>query len=218
MSLFAHSMGSQMCYMYTSLFPEKVDFTFGIDILKPFSSIPGVAIKRVMKNIDNFLVLDKLQQAGTKPPSFTFEECIKRQHLGSRESIEPQYCKYILERNTKKCPDSDKYYFSRDQRLKVGMISFMHQLDLLEYAKRITVPYTFVKTTGGPYYEGKKFFYETIDVMKENKQFELVYVEGSHHVHLNEPDKIAEVLIPFLQRYAYGDRSKGGLPDSIRLK
>lgn len=217
MSLIGHSMGSAMSFMYSSIFPELVDFTIGIDILKPFSHVQDLSIELTIKNIDKFLYYDTLNQGETKPPSYTYDECIEKQHIGSRESVNKEYCKYILKRNIQKVDEIEKYYFSRDQRLKMGMLQFMHQKEFVEYAKRINFPYMFIKANNAPYFEGKKIFYEIINVMKEhNKNFKLAFVDGSHHVHLNNPERVAELISPFLKKHAYGNRN-GGIVDDIKV-
>lgn len=173
-------MGGIMSFMYTTLFPDLVDFLCCIDALKPFTNQPGKGIKMTVKNIEKFLYYDQLNMGNTRPPTYTYEECINKQHLGSRKSIMHDNCKYILNRSIEQCPnEKDKFSFTRDSRLKVGTIMGMHHDDIIEHAKRVNCPHLVLKATESSYYEDKKFFYDVIDVLKKNKLFEYHYVKGN---------------------------------------
>lgn len=212
-------MGGITSFMYTTLFPNSVDLLCCIDALKPFSNLPGKGIKNTVRNIEKFLYYDKLNSGETRPPTYTFKECINKQHLGSRKSIEMEFCPYILKRNIEPCPDgSGKYYFTRDSRLKVGTIVGMQHEDIIEHAKLVKCPHMVLKAMQGTYYEDKKYFYDVIQILRANETFEYHYVDGKHHVHLNEPEKVAKFVVDFLKRHAYTDRSQGGMTEEIRVK
>lgn len=220
MSLLGHSMGAIMCFMYTCLFPKNIDLLACIDALKPFSILPGKLIDENVKNIDKFIYYDKLNTLNSKPPTYTYTECEMKQHLSFFKSINLENCKYILNRSIEKCSDeNDKYFFTRDSRLKVGILINMHHEDILEHAKRIICPHLVLKASKSSYYENKKYCYDVVDVLKDsNKLFEYKYIEGKHHVHLNEPEIVAEPLNEFFAKYGYEDRNCGGIKPEIILK
>lgn len=219
MSLIGHSMGAIMCFMYTCLFPKNIDFLACIDALKPFSILPGKLIEENFKNIDKFIQYDKLNALNSKPPTYTYQECEMKQHLSFFKSINLENCKYILNRSLEKCPDEEnKYFFTRDSRLKVGIIINMQHDDIIEHAKRIVCPHMIMKASKSTYYEDKKYVYDVIEVLKQNKFFEYHYIEGKHHVHLNEPEIVAKPLNEFLVKYAYGERTNGGIKPEIIFK
>lgn len=71
----------------------------------------------------------------------------------------------------------------------------------IEFAKRMEMPYLFIKASKSPYYEKKEFFNEMIGVMKEsNKNFEWHMIEGTHHLHLTAPETICELLSNFINK------------------
>ena len=72
----------------------------------------------------------------------------------------------------------------------------------LHYAKQIKCPQLVIKTTGAPYYMSEKAANDLLDVYRENNGDNFVFhkVEGGHHVHLNETDKIAPLVNDFLAR------------------
>ena len=71
----------------------------------------------------------------------------------------------------------------------------------VELAKKIKMPYLFIKATESPYYERKIYYDEIIDILKTNPDFQLHYVEATHHLHLTHPELVAPIINAFLQKY-----------------
>lgn len=78
----------------------------------------------------------------------------------------------------------------------LGMLS----VDLTKaYAEQITCPYLNIRAVQGLKLDLPGHYDEILDIIKENsKKFEYQTVEGSHHVHLNEPEKVAPIINKFL--------------------
>lgn len=109
-----------------------------------------------------------------------------------------------------------KFYFTRDPRLKNRNVYEFSQEELLEFAKVLTLPIFVTKTKQGSYYESKQNFYDFLDVVKNTSvDFEFHYVNGKHHMHLNNPQDVAPLLDEFIARYSGADRSLGGIPNDI---
>lgn len=77
----------------------------------------------------------------------------------------------------------------------------MFTLDLvLEYASRIKCAYLNIRAVPGMKFEQPENYQKILDNIKLGaRKFEYHEVEGTHHVHLNEPEKIAPIIINFLQ-------------------
>lgn len=219
-SLLGHSMGGITSFMYTTLYPNDVDMLIAIDALKPFSKEPGTAIQSTLENIDQFLRYESLNEAQTKPPSYTYDELVNKIVVSTRKSVWPESCKYVLQRIVEpSTEDPNKYHFSRDNRLKVGPLVGMQHADILEYAKRVKCPMIVLKAAKSTYFENKKYFYDVIDVLqKNNKDFQYLKVDGSHHIHVNEPEKVSGIIKDFLKKYNNVDRLEGGIKEEIRIK
>ena len=72
------------------------------------------------------------------------------------------------------------------------------------FAQEIKCPFLLIKADRGPYYENKSRAEEFIELYKNNnKSFEYVEVEGSHHVHLNEPEEVIGPIKDFLTKYPH---------------
>ena len=94
-----------------------------------------------------------------------------------------------------------KYYFTRDSRLKYGFgASFPHEVSL-ELAKRINMPYLFIKATNSPYYEKKAYHEEVVEILRQNPKFEYHMVEATHHLHLTEPEKVSGIISDFITKH-----------------
>ncbi|XP_072385132.1 probable serine hydrolase [Diabrotica undecimpunctata] len=213
-SLMGHSLGAVTSYIYSMLYPSEVDYLICLDAVKPMVSKKqhqhyAAALEKFFK-YNNFLT-------SGEPPSYTIEEIKKLVSTAHKHSILPENAKYIYERNIAPSEvNPGKFYFTRDPRLKTGSFSTYCQRDLVELAQLITMPIFIAKAKDSVYYEDKENFYEVIDVVKRSSSdFDFHYVSGSHHVHLNHPENVSDLINNFLRKNNVKDRSKGGITEDI---
>ncbi|XP_062553002.1 probable serine hydrolase [Armigeres subalbatus] len=202
-SLMGHSMGSIVGFVFSSIFPDMVDLYIGLDALKPHIPDPHEIGPRLQKRIPQMLVADIRNRHKSEPPSYTYEDLVSRLHQGTHKSVSKEAAPYLLNRNIQKSSvNPNKFFFTRDSRLKYGVgIGFSQDINL-ELAKRLTMPYLFLKAKHSTYYEDKKYFDEFIEVVqKNNPLFELHFVDSTHHMHLTEPKKVAPIVSKFLCKY-----------------
>lgn len=201
-SLMGHSLGSIVTFLFSSVFPEKVNMAIGIDALKPHIIDPEKIPPHIAKRIPDFMKADARNQMNSEPPSYPYQEIVERWVKATRHSVTKATAPYLLKRNIKESSKyPDKYYYTRDSRIKFNYFAFMPQEVSLELAKRIQLPYLFMKALKSPYYEDKKYFDQVIEILKENPQFELHFVEATHHLHLTHPELVAPILGEFLKKY-----------------
>lgn len=202
-SIIAHSMSAVNSYIFTALFPEKIDMLVGLDILKPLMMNPTKLVTALSERLHGVMLENDRNQSTKEPPSYTFDECIERLYTGTNKSVEKEFCKYLLERNLAKSEkDPEKYYFRRDARLKASLFYMLPHESILEMGKRITAPHLFIKARQAPFYENRKYYDDVLSYLKTNKPlFEHHDVDGTHHVHLNEAEKISEIVNPFIMKY-----------------
>ncbi|CAG4981254.1 unnamed protein product [Parnassius apollo] len=199
-SLLCHSMGAIAGLRFASLFPDEVAFYIAIDSL-------------VSDDYDLHLVVDKypktlrkIQIAQTRledePPSYTIEEMTKIWHMGTMQSVALESVKYLLKRGTKPSSrDPNKYYFSRDSRLKHTLFNPEDKKFVEALVKRLSCPSLYVKGLDSPF-ASDEFSVEMRELIrKNNPKFDCHFVPGTHHVHLNDPEKIANLILPFYQKY-----------------
>jgi pimeloyl-ACP methyl ester carboxylesterase len=201
-SLISHSLGSILSFAFAAIFPKKVNLVVGIDALKPSVFEPEKFITRIEDNIENFMLADKRNQEMTEPPAYPIEEMVEKMYKGTRGSVTRECASYLLKRNIKHSEKHPgKFYFSRDSRLKYNYGPSFSQKQSIELAKRINMPYLFIKAKNSPYYERKEYHLEVVEVLKENPNFVYQMVDATHHLHLTEPEKISGLISDFILKH-----------------
>lgn len=211
-SFMSHSMGSLVSFIFSSVFPDMVEFNIGLDALKPHISDPAKLGPRLQKRIPLMLMADMRNREKSEPPSYPYEELVNRLHLGSHKSVSKEAAPYLLNRNIQKSAvHPDKFYFTRDSRLKYSVGVGWGQDVNLELGKRMTMPYLFLKAKHSSYYEDKKYFNEFVELVQANNPlFELHFVDSTHHMHLTEPEKVVPIISKFLCKHWKSDATGQG--------
>lgn len=194
-----HSLGAMTSFIYSATYPEDVEFLIAFDGFKPFE-MPGM-VKRRAQAIDSFLKYNSLNQL--EPPSYPLDVLVNMWHEGSRKSVALDKCKYLLKRNTAPSTvDPDKYYLTRDSRLKTCALYNIPQEEAVESGRRLTMPVLAIKASDMPYVGKKEDFMEVFDVVKDtSSDFRFHIIEGSHHVHLNHPERVQGIVTEFLNKH-----------------
>lgn len=214
-SLIGHSLGGITSYVYSMLYPNSVDFVVCIDGAKPM--IRRNNNEYVAKAIEQFFKYEQFHCSKKEPPSYTLDEIRAKIAAPNNNSVLLENTDYLMYRNIAPSKvNPGKYYFTRDPRLKVGALVNYPQDELVEYAQNITCPILIAKAKQGSYYELKQNFYEVLDVVKRSsKDCAFHYVEGTHHVHLNNPENVSGLINEFMEKHDIEDRSKGGAKDEL---
>lgn len=203
-SIMAHSMGSIVGYIYSGIFPDNVDLLIGLDTLKPLVRHAAINVDFMSMRGIHLIIADQRNRDRTKePPSYTYDELIERMVDGTRGSVTHNSARYLVERGTKRSSlHANKYYFSRDSRIKFINEAYFDQAICLQLGKRIQCPHLFIKSSDSDFSEKYRNITETINLLrKTNRNFEVKHVLGTHHVHLNDPDKVAPIISVFLRKY-----------------
>lgn len=201
-SLLGHSMGSVLSFMFASVFPSKVDLLIQIDALKPHIYDPEKVAATFQDRIENFMRADQRNQEKSEPPSYTYEQMVERLESGTFGSVTKETAEFLLKRNIKRSEKyPGKFYFTRDSRLKYNYSSSFSQEVSVELAKKLNMPHMFIKAKSSPYYERKEYYNQVVDILKTNKDFELHYIDSTHHLHLTEPEKIAPIISEFIEKH-----------------
>lgn len=200
-SILAHSLGAVTAFMYAATFPDRVDMIIALDTLKP-AILNAKFVQRFLRGLNEILEADLRNQQGLEPPSYDYEELVEKLYLQTYMAVSREAAPFLLERGSKRSSvHPNKYYFSRDRRLKVFHLTMVTHEICLTMAKSIRCPYLFIKSQESPYEENKQYLRETIELMQKNPKFEYVEVKGAHYVHLTHPERISGNVIDFLNKY-----------------
>lgn len=201
-SIIGHSLGSILGFIQSSVFPSKVDILIGIDALKPMVFDPVIASSILEDRVENFILADQRNQMKTEPPAYHLDEMIEKWCSATNGSVTKEVVSYLMKRNIQRSDKyPEKYYFTRDTRIKYSFGANFPQEVSVELAKRINMPYLFIKAKNSPYYEKKAYHEEVVKVLRENPKFEYHMVESTHHVHLTEPEKVSGIISEFIKKH-----------------
>lgn len=201
-SIIGHSMGSVLGFVFASVFPERVEMLIGIDALKPHIQNPAKIPKFLEDRVDSFMLADQRNQEKSEPPAYTYEELVDRLSSGTYGSVTKETCPFLLKRAIKRSEKHPgKYFFTRDSRLKYSYGTNFSQDVSIELAKRLNMPYLFIKASNSPYYERKQYFDEVIEILQKSEKFEFHTIDSTHHLHLTEPETIAPLINNFIAKH-----------------
>ncbi|CAH0406532.1 unnamed protein product [Chilo suppressalis] len=201
-SLLCHSMGSIAGLRYASVFQDDVDFYVAVDSL----IYDDFDLHQIVEKFP--VILNKIEVAQTRlheePPSYTLEEIAMKWHLGTAKSVSLESTKYLMRRGIKPASrDPNKYYFCRDARLKHSLFQPENKKFVEALVKRLKCPTLYVKAIDSPF-ASDEFSVEMREVIERNNEnYEIHFLPGTHHVHLNNPERVAPLIFKFLQKYNF---------------
>ncbi|XP_022212260.2 probable serine hydrolase [Drosophila obscura] len=202
-SLLGHSMGAILMFVYAALAPHTVDLVISLDILISESRQPdGNNLRLSARNMEKHLGEDErlLEGISCEPPAYTLDTLCRALNKGTFQSVRYEVAHHMLHRQvTRSQLYPSKYYFSRDGRIKFLNHAYLDVGLFAEMARRIaTNPYLIIKGSESPFLGPSEAF---SILSTNNPNFEFYEVQGTHHVHLNEPEKCAQYIVPFLHRH-----------------
>ncbi|XP_037936059.1 probable serine hydrolase [Teleopsis dalmanni] len=201
-SIIGHSMSAIIGFLFAAVFPDKVDMVIAIDALKPHQRPYSSVIRTMETRMDEFLREDERNRSNVEPPSYAYDELIERIFIGTFHSVNKNICHHMLARHIQKSEKyPNKYFFCRDRRLKFYNYAAGSQELCVEMAKRIECPYLFIKARHSSYFEEKKYYDEVFDILTKKPNFEYFECDGSHHLHMNNPELVIEPINNFIKRF-----------------
>lgn len=198
-SFMAHSMGSIAAMRYASIYPDAVDFYIGIENLVGEYIPPEVILKRLPHKISKLQI--EQRRLDTEPPSYSYEQVIKLLHEGTQKSVSLEAAHYLVQRGTKPSKNNpNKFYFCRDSRLK-HIIFIPEDREIVKlFISNMKTPSLYVKAIDSEFANDEFSIEIREQLLKTNAKFECHFVKGTHHVHLNNPERVAPLIIDFLNK------------------
>ncbi|XP_018356851.1 PREDICTED: probable serine hydrolase [Trachymyrmex septentrionalis] len=196
--LLGHSLGGAISFLYAASYPDEVEFLISLDIASPSVRDVTKTAATTGEYIDRFLKYELLTLDNV--PSYEYDEMIDIVEKAYDGSITREGAEILMKRGMQPAYKKDKYYFARDPRLKVSLLGLLSLDLILEYATQIKCAYLNIRAIPGMKFENPENYQKILDIIKLGaKKFEYHEVTGTHHVHLNEPEKIAPIIKNFLQ-------------------
>ncbi|KZC13295.1 PREDICTED: probable serine hydrolase isoform X1 [Dufourea novaeangliae] len=195
--LIGHSLGGVVSFLYSATYPDEVDFIISLDIAGPNSKDVSEIAAATGDTIDKYLSFETLN--GKDSPDYTYEEMLHIIEGAYNGSITRESAIILMKRGIRPSYDPERFCFSRDSRLKVATLGMPSMDLLLAFAARVKCAYLNIRASDGLKYEKPEHYHMVLDRIKVGaKRFEYHEVEGSHHVHLNNPERVASIINKFI--------------------
>jgi len=206
-SLMGHSWGSATALMYSALFPESVEHYVSIDCARTLMPLTGVlGVPRTRKIINHMIKYDNIVSNNLDPPAYNMQQVQEMIVQGTFQSVTPENCEPLIKRGTLPHPKvPDKVYFSRDLRLRVGdacrpTVSLATQAagKVRCHVLSILAKQGFVAAIGD---DVERVYRHQEGLMQQGAaSFRTFNVKGSHHLHLNTPERVAPLINEFFSQ------------------
>ncbi|XP_015180141.1 PREDICTED: probable serine hydrolase isoform X2 [Polistes dominula] len=196
--LLGHSLGGAISFLYAASYPKEVDFLISLDIVSPTVRDVTKSIETTGDHIDKFLKYEQLTLDNT--PVYDYSEMIDIVVNAYNGSIDRNGAKILMKRGIQPSYTANKFYFSRDPRLKVSSLGMLSLDLILAYASKIKCAYLNIRAVPGMEFEQPENYQKVLDQIKLNSiKFQYHEVNGTHHVHLMNPERVAPIITDFLQ-------------------
>lgn len=190
-------MGGGAAMLYGGTFPEKVKKVIMVDLIKPVATPAEHQPERTARGIRELLKAEA--KIGKYLHCYEYNCIVNKLIEGYNSSITEEAAKVLLKRGSVKHPNG-LYSFNYDPRLKTPNIIGMTFEQQKEFASRLNCELMVIKASTGPNYEKKEHYDEILSLYgKKAKTFIYKEVEGTHHVHMNNPQVIAPLIAEFIQ-------------------
>uniref|UniRef100_A0A1B0CAF7 Putative conserved plasma membrane protein n=1 Tax=Lutzomyia longipalpis TaxID=7200 RepID=A0A1B0CAF7_LUTLO len=213
MSIIGHSLGGILAFLYAGLFPDRVDMIVTLDSLKPITDSEFLIdmlrgqIARLTTEITNHRSI-KTQ------PAYTKQELVERMRASTYDSVSPEDCEYLFRRGIKESSTQpNKFALRSDARVKVIHLMSFSLDSCIDLVKQIKCPFLYIRADRqakeAPEDSDREVRREEFmdKFRKTNKHFHYVVVDGKHHVHLSQPERVAGIVSDFILEYC-GPSSK----------
>ncbi|PSN47905.1 hypothetical protein C0J52_03377 [Blattella germanica] len=184
-SFIGHSFGSAAAFLYSAIFPDEVDKYVGIDCARSLM----MPINNFMEDMHNTLskTLEVEERMNSDPPGYSYDDLVNRYYEGSYKSPthESSFQFFFV---------LSKWYLSRDPRVKLRWLGRMPEEFVMACAPRIKCKILSIRGKQGFLRFGDKreeVFLESLRLLKNCEHHD---VEGSHHLHLNNPENVAPLI------------------------
>ncbi|PNF38251.1 putative serine hydrolase [Cryptotermes secundus] len=204
-TILGHSLGGTIGFMYAATFPQDVEKFICIDIAGPSVRPLQYFAQQTGRAVDQFLAYENMSEETV--PAYTHDEMLKLMLQAYKGSLTDESCEIMLKRGALPVVASDsidvtddRFRFSRDSRLKIGFLGFLSLDMTLEYASKITCEVLNIRGKAGMQFDPPENYHIILDRIRQSaKKLELHEVEGTHFLHLNNPESVCPIIVAFLK-------------------
>jgi len=209
-NIIAHSMAAAIAAWFAATFPEHVDRLTMIDLINVGPTPLQKQVRTTRKSLEKNIELNDKLSNTSEPPSYTFLDACGRaflanQFLHGTDSISRSSVETLMSRGLRKVgvnkDGEDLFTWTTDFRLRIPTPFNVVPEQVEHYAERIQCPLLVIKASDSPWYMSEEHAERILKIYSNNNpNYVLKKVEGGHHVHLNEPEKVGPMITKFLKK------------------
>ena len=209
-NIIAHSMGAAIASWFAATFPEHVDRLAMIDLINVGPTPLQKQVRTTRKSLEKNIELNDKLSNTSDPPAYTFLDACGRaflanQFLHGTDSITRSSVETMMSRGLRKVGvnknGEDLFTWTTDFRLRIPTPFTVVPEQVEHYAERIQCPLLIIKASDSPWYMSEEHAERILKIYSNNNpNYVFKKVEGGHHVHLNEPEKVGPLINKFLKK------------------
>lgn len=186
-SLLGHSMGAGVSTLVAGTIPERIERCVLLEGLGPMADDPAQAARRLGRSL-------RLQATKRHKAKRVFDQpSTAAARLLEVAKMDPESARILLERGLVQTEEGWTWRADPSLRLDSRMRSTEEQVHA--FLRAISCPVLLVSASEGWPHDAKMMRAREGAVAK----LERVLIQGRHHVHLDDPEGVAALVIPFLR-------------------
>lgn len=187
-TLMGHSLGAAIASMVAGIIPERIKSLILLDGLGPLTSEADDLPQRLRR-----FLIERDRAAAVHPPVHPTQQAMVDKLLKVTK-LSPVAAATLVERGAKQVDGGVTW--RADPRLRRTSPLRLTEAQVLTCLHEISCPTLLIHASEGMPYEP-----EVLNKRLQSiKNLQLVKVDGQHHVHLDEPQKVAPAIREFLQK------------------
>ncbi|GLV33093.1 uncharacterized protein CBL_10440 [Carabus blaptoides fortunei] len=195
--IMGHSLGAALATNFAQMYPECVSKLVCFDCLHYFAQSAQIVYESQKKSIDirvRFMKKNKLEA-----PVYTKDEALQRMMQSRMTPLSRKAAEILAERGLEKV-DDEKYRFTLAVNSRNSLFTKYTANELADLAQSfpVTCPHLVVFSTNSSY--SLLGYKKLLEVYRQNKNYELHIVKGSHECHLENPEDVAPIVTNFLNK------------------
>lgn len=202
--LMSHSYGSHLSFLYCCVFPNQIDAFISIDLAQPVTRQIRNWNLAIANSIDDHFKSEYHHEddptTNIKVPVYSEIDAIKRLMDGHSNSLTRESAKVLLKRGAKK--QRWGFTFNRDVRHRHLSLEFRPDDEaMLKYMADTFSPKLFIiRAKRSPYHRPEELRLKYYEFFEKNCPiFRDVVLDGTHHLHMNDPEIVSATVNQFLE-------------------
>ncbi|MCW8107193.1 alpha/beta hydrolase [Alteromonas ponticola] len=186
--LMGHSLGGIVATIYAALFPEKVKGVLSLDACGPLTKPEHTTTEQLRES-----VLSRFEKTRNRLRVVDLEKAVTARCKMS--DIAPEHARLIIKRNLTQ-DASGHYFWASDPKLRTKSSLRLTEKQAEDLMKNIQCPVWFAAATKSfkdlsQMYESRRSWFS---------QSQLVEYEGGHHIHMEQPEALANGMKRFIEQ------------------